>query len=60
MSYRAPFWDEPRIVAGCQMPSAKAIVEADAMCRFSAEEGSRALLNAIKLYVSKHHPGVRL
>jgi hypothetical protein len=54
------FWNEPRTAAGCQMPSGRAIVRADDECRFSAEEGSRQLLEAIKLYLSRHQPGVRL
>jgi hypothetical protein len=67
MIRRAPFWDEPRIVAdrkrgrprtlgyGNLEPVLGVTIDHD-----SARSGSEALLNAIKIYVAKHHPGVRL
>jgi hypothetical protein len=45
-------------VAGCRMPSNETISMQDRLAREAAEQGSAALLNAVKGYIARHHKPV--
>jgi hypothetical protein len=63
-----PFWDEPRIVAGERKrgrPRTMGYGHLEPVLgvtidREAARAGSEALLAAIRSYIARHQPGVRL